>query len=168
MTAGGRQLTAAQQFDNLRRNPLCVHGDGQLPPGRLIWIYSAQPTPGSRIYSVRIDYRQFEYPEVYVDAPDLVVLSGGRRLPHVYGQDPPRLCLYMPARAEWTPADSLGDIVAWVHEWLFWFEEWLRSGEWRGGGEHPPPMTPGEERRLFRRDTRQKAKRQRHERRLGR
>ena len=148
------------RFDNLRRTALCVDGDGQLPPGRLIWTYNAQPTPGSRIYSVRIDYRQFEYPEVYVDEPDLVILAGGRHLPHVYSEDPPRLCLYMPARAEWTPAHSLDDIVAWVHEWLFWFEEWLRSGAWGGGGEHPPPMTAAEERRLLWRLMRQEAKQQ--------
>jgi hypothetical protein len=28
-------------------------------------------------------------------------------------------------------------IVPWAVLWLYFFEEWLRSGEWLGGGEHP-------------------------------
>ncbi|SJM35583.1 conserved hypothetical protein [Mesorhizobium delmotii] len=28
-------------------------------------------------------------------------------------------------------------IVPWTSLWLFYFEDWLTDGEWRGGGEHP-------------------------------
>ncbi len=28
-------------------------------------------------------------------------------------------------------------IVPWTALWLFYFEEWLESNEWKGGGEHP-------------------------------
>ena len=28
-------------------------------------------------------------------------------------------------------------IVPWTALWLFYFEEWLFSDEWKGGGEHP-------------------------------
>jgi hypothetical protein len=28
-------------------------------------------------------------------------------------------------------------IVPWAILWLFYFEEWLWSDEWKGGGEHP-------------------------------
>jgi hypothetical protein len=27
--------------------------------------------------------------------------------------------------------------LPWAAIWLFYFEEWLASGEWKGGGEHP-------------------------------
>jgi hypothetical protein len=27
--------------------------------------------------------------------------------------------------------------VPWTALWLFYFEEWLVSNEWKGGGEHP-------------------------------
>jgi hypothetical protein len=27
--------------------------------------------------------------------------------------------------------------VPWVATWLFYFEEWLASDDWKGGGEHP-------------------------------
>ncbi|MEZ5659385.1 MAG: hypothetical protein R3E83_12920 [Burkholderiaceae bacterium] len=33
---------------------------------------------------------------------------------------------------------SIADtIVPWTYEWLFYFEEWLVSDEWKGGGRHP-------------------------------
>lgn len=28
-------------------------------------------------------------------------------------------------------------IVPWTMLWLFYFEEWLASGDWKGGGMHP-------------------------------
>jgi hypothetical protein len=28
-------------------------------------------------------------------------------------------------------------IVPWAALWLFYFEEWLSSDQWKGGGEHP-------------------------------
>lgn len=28
-------------------------------------------------------------------------------------------------------------IVPWASEWLFYFELWLVTKEWMGGGEHP-------------------------------
>jgi hypothetical protein len=73
-----------------------------------------------------------------VDRPDLVELSGGRRLPHVYAQKPPRLCLYFPSSGEWAAEMRIDQtIVPWTILWLFYFEEWLDSNEWKGGGVHP-------------------------------
>ncbi len=31
-------------------------------------------------------------------------------------------------------------IVPWVNLWLFFFEEWLISNDWKGGGVHPPGL----------------------------
>jgi hypothetical protein len=28
-------------------------------------------------------------------------------------------------------------VVPWATLWLFYFEEWLRSDDWKGGGMHP-------------------------------
>jgi hypothetical protein len=145
-----RPLTAAQQFVNLRGNPVC-NGTGALQAGRLIWRYSAFPTPLSRAYQLRIDYRQGDVPQVFVDDPDLVVLAGGRRLPHVYEQQPTRLCLYLPRAQEWSGWMRLDQtIVPWAALWLFYFEEWLDSGDWKGGGQHLPPASPPSGRRRFR------------------
>ena len=138
MWFGGRRvLTAAHQFMHLKANPICC-GAGSLKPGRLTWRYGASPTPLSRRYSLRIEYRQGAKPDVFVDQPDLVELSGGRRLPHVYAQRPPRLCLYLPNAGEWTAELRIDHtIVPWTLLWLFYFEEWLDSNDWKGGGVHP-------------------------------
>jgi len=87
---------------------------------------------------VRIEYQQGDSPDVFVDAPDLTLLAGGRALPHVYEEKPTRLCLYRPRAREWVGAMRIDQtIVPWTTLWLFYFEEWLSSNEWKGGGEHP-------------------------------
>jgi hypothetical protein len=132
-----RPLTAAQQFVNLRSNPICS-GTGVLRAGLLVWRYRAYPTPLSRMYQLRIHYRQDDVPQVFVEDPDLVSLAEGRRLPHVYEQRPARLCLYLPRAREWSRWMHIDKtIVPWAALWLFYFEEWLDSYEWKGGGEHP-------------------------------
>lgn len=130
-------LTAAQQFVNLRANPACA-GSGSLHAGALVWRYSASPSPLGRHYDLVLRYRQGSAPETFVVAPDLAALAGGRRLPHVYGQRPPELCLYLPRAGQWSPDKRLDQtVVPWAVLWLFFFEDWLASGEWKGGGEHP-------------------------------
>jgi hypothetical protein len=92
----------------------------------------------SRVYGVRIEADQEHWPEVFVETPDLGVLAGGRNLPHVYAQQPPRLCLYLPGTSEFQPWMRIDQtIVPWTALWFFYFEEWLGSDEWKGGGEHP-------------------------------
>ena len=69
--------------------------------------------------------------------PDLLELSGGLELPHVYEQKPPQLCLYLPSAGEWSPSMLIVDtIIPWSILWLFYFEDWLSTGEW-GGRRHP-------------------------------
>lgn len=132
-----RPLTAAQQFVNLRSNPICA-GTGVLHLGRLVWRYRAFPTALSRTYQLRIDYRQGRVPHVFVEDPDLVRLAEGRHLPHVYEQRPTRLCLYLPRAREWSGWMRIDQTtVPWAVLWLFYFEEWLESDKWKGGGEHP-------------------------------
>jgi hypothetical protein len=132
-----RDLTVAQQYVNLRVNPVSA-GSGRLRAGRLAWVYDASPSPLSRIYRVRIEMGQDLWPEVFVEDPDLDVLAGGRDLPHVY-HNPTRLCLYLPGTREWAPWLRLDQTIApWTALWLFYYEDWLASGEWKGGGVHPP------------------------------
>lgn len=128
-----RSLTAAQQFLNLRINPICS-GTGTLHAGRLVWRYRVSPTPLSREYDVRIDYRQGDIPTVFVDKPDLTALAEGRRLPHVYEQKPTRLCLYLPRAREWATSMRIDlTIVPWAALWLFYFEEWPGSSISKSG-----------------------------------
>jgi hypothetical protein len=132
-----RPLTAAQQFVNLKGNPVC-RGDGVLRAGRLTWRYPATPSPLGRDYDIRIEFKQGSRPDSFVDAPDLHVLAKGRRIPHLYRQRPPRLCLYLPKTYEWQSWMRLDQtVVPWATLWLFYFEEWLVSDAWKGGGMHP-------------------------------
>jgi hypothetical protein len=132
-------LTAVQQFVNLKINPICK-GEGGVRLGTLNWEFTAQPDPLSRLYRVRIQFRQGGVPQVFVIDPDLSLLAEGRKLPHVYDQTPAQLCLYLPGTGEWSPSRRISEtIVPWTFLWLWYFEEWLVSDAWKGGGLHPRP-----------------------------
>jgi hypothetical protein len=132
-----RPLTAVQQLIGLQRSQIC-RGYGTVRLGRLVWEFKTRPTPLSRVYGVRVMYRQDATPHVLVVMPDLVDLAGGRKLPHVYEQRPTRLCLYLPRAKEWNGSMSMSEtIMPWAILWLFYFEEWLVSDDWKGGGVHP-------------------------------
>lgn len=132
-----RALTLAQQHFALR-HCRAVRGQGNVDRQRLIWNFDAQPTPLSRRYRIRLTYARGGTPVIVVLEPDLLELSDGRRPPHIYSVGPPvKLCLYLPGR-EWSSKQFLATtIVPWVYLWLFFFEHWLLTGEWCGGGEHP-------------------------------
>ena len=134
-----RPLTVAQQFFDLRRDSITGSGRGALQAGRLVWDFEAQPTPLSRSYARHLTYPQRGGgPAMIVEAPDLGALAGGRKLPHVYQQSPPTLCLYLPGAGEWADHKRLSQtVVPWAVLWLFYFEEWLSSDDWKGGGVHP-------------------------------
>lgn len=132
-----RAITLAQQFLVLKTNPIC-EGQGELRRGRLSWNFPVRPTPLARSYDARLELMQSGPPRVFVIRPDLHELAQGRRLPHIYSDHPPRLCLYLPGAFEWNRTHRLDQtIVPWTALWLFYFEEWLWSDEWKGGGMHP-------------------------------
>ncbi len=131
-----KALTMAQQFINLRGNPLSA-GHGCLRSDRLTWTYATSPSPLSRDYLIRIEMAPESAPRIFVDDPDVEVLADGRDLPHVY-RNPTRLCLYLPGTREWQPWMRLDQtVVPWTSLWLFYFEDWLETDEWKGGGMHP-------------------------------
>jgi hypothetical protein len=139
-------LTAAQQYYVLRTANR-FGGSGRLSRGSLTWLYSARPSAIGRLYEMELKYLQGEHPQVIVRAPDLTVLADGKDLPHVYEQQPPRLCLFLPWTGEWTPQRTLVEtMLPWSVLWLYYFEAWLRSGEWTGGGMHPPASPAKRER----------------------
>ena len=134
---GPKPLTAAQQYARVCSSSVCA-GTGVLRAGRFVWRYVTSPTPLSRLYTIRLSYRVGRSPQVIVEEPALCGLAGNRRLPHVYEQEPTRLCLYLPRAGEWQPWMRIDQtIVPWTAVWLFYFEEWLESSEWKGGGVHP-------------------------------
>lgn len=119
-----------------------------LPGARLRFIgrelqMTAGIAPGvfGRVYDCLLRvYPGAVSPDVIVVKPDLNILARGEKIPHIYpyrGQGT-RLCLWWPKGREWVPQMKLSDtFILWTAEWLYYFELWLQSGEWSGGGEHP-------------------------------
>lgn len=133
-----RQLSVAQQFLFLRNCEVCP-GSGNLTNGHLIWRFKALPTPLSREYEIEIEYKRNDVPSVRVLHPDLTELAADREIPHVY-HSPLRLCLYLPRKQQWHAGLRIDQtIVPWTILWLYFFEEWLATDEWKGEGEHPDP-----------------------------
>lgn len=137
-----RVLTLPQQHLFLRTNPLLVGADGLLTATELVWKFDASPDPLSRTYGLQLHYTSETTPSVTVKSHDLRELSGGRAPPHLY-HNPDRLCLYLPGTQEWDRTQRLDQtIVPWSFLWLAYFEHWLATDEWGGGGEHPDPNAP--------------------------
>lgn len=131
-----KNLTPAQQLYGLKS--LFKEGKGRVKKNRLNWICTIRPTPISRDYTIRIVYKLHSIPSVFVLKPSLKELSGGRSIPHLYSEKEEELCLYRPRYKEWRPDLLIAKIIVpWACAWLFYFEEWLQSNDWKGGGEHP-------------------------------
>lgn len=97
----------------------------------LIMTADLQPTPMSRRYSVKIDYRLGASPEVKVVAPELQLHCAAEELPHTFPGE--KLCLHLPG--EWSPSMYIAHTtVPWTSEWLFYYELWLITGNWEGDG----------------------------------
>jgi hypothetical protein len=138
-----RNLSAAQQYLALRSNPVCGGGQGALGRGQLAWTWQAAPSPLGRIYTLRVEFKEGGIPNVFVDQPNLAALAEGRKLPHVYSESPTRLCLYLPSSGEWHGGSLIAKtLIPWAVVWLYFFEEWLVSDDWKGGGVHPTNDDP--------------------------
>ncbi|WP_035568843.1 hypothetical protein [Caballeronia sordidicola] len=135
---GNAKLGLAQQWMRLRAANL-EGGTGYVRRSELAWDCFVRPSPLGRNYHVRLRYKLGNPPRVTVISPNLTSLAPDRRLPHVYyATTPLSLCLYLPGSGEWDPSKSLAEtIVPWIAVWLFYFEDWLLTDDWKGGGKHP-------------------------------
>ena len=117
-------------------------------------VWQGPLTPIMRRYRIRVTYfsRRFfdswtlKNHVVAVEVVDPVIgldpKGTGEWPPHIYFNkaDPqnPRLCLYDPQERSWGPEEYIAEtIIPWAGDWLFFFEGWLATGEWEGGGRHP-------------------------------
>lgn len=133
--------TLAQRALELRA--LSLHG-AQLVflSGRALhYRFHLAPTEFGRLYTCELRLTPgLLSPEMLVLSPDLTTLTDATALPHVYPNKGPgtKLCLWWPKNREWTPQMKLVDTyIAWTAEWLWFFEDWLTTEVWAGGGEHP-------------------------------
>ncbi len=100
----------------------------------LVWEGELTPSIMSCTYRVELRYRLEYPPTVRVLDPPLETREG-EQIPHLYPDG--RLCLYYPKAREWNSSKHLSDtIVPWASEWLFFYEIWLATGTWTGGGVH--------------------------------
>lgn len=113
--------------------------------GRELWFgFKVAPTPMARVYQCVLKIYPFNFPEMLVMYPDPKELAAGRKLPHVYPHkgEGTKLCLWLPRTHEWVPQMRFKETyLPWTAEWLDYFEEWLVTDVWTGGGEHPELKT---------------------------
>jgi len=101
------------------------------------WSANVKPTALSNEYNLIIKYSLNDYPDVWVEGENLGKLD---EIPHKYEIDKERnmvrVCLYFPGQWDKTKYIST-TIVPWAVEWLYFYEVWIATGEWCGGGVHP-------------------------------
>ena len=128
-----RPLTLSQQGFLLDALPETIR-KCTIKKGTLTTCFKIRPTDLSRTYRVKITYKLTEVPKVMVIEPNLVDLANGKKLPHVY-HNPLRLCLFTPKLMQWNSTMKIAKTtVPWTYLWLYYFEDWLESGVWKGGG----------------------------------
>ena len=75
------------------------------------------------------DYEEGPVPHVYQSTADASILY---------------LCLFDPDGREWSCDDLIADTtIFWAAEWLYFYEGWLVTKKWRGGGRHVHRPTDG-------------------------
>jgi hypothetical protein len=129
--AAHRASVSQQAFALARRFP-----DSRLrrDSRTLVWRGRMQPSPTSRSYLVEMKYRLGATPRVRVVSR--LRTRTGESLPHVWNHSYRVLCLH--ERDDWNPRMLIADTtVPWAAEWLFFYELWLVTGEWDGGGHWP-------------------------------
>lgn len=105
-------------------------------------ILKVQPSEYSKYYYVILEYNSLQTkPKAYINSEQLEV-EDLESIPHKYGikdlhgKKYINLCLnYI---NEWKSTMNIADtIVPWICEWLYFYEIWLITGKWCGGGKHP-------------------------------
>jgi hypothetical protein len=104
----------------------------------LIWVGQLRPTPLSKSYSIKIILEKGKVEVLIIDPVKLERYPGKIFLPHVYSTPKQKLCLFFPDGKEWNNGKLIVDtIIPWASEWLYFYEIWLITGNWFGGGtEH--------------------------------
>lgn len=130
-----KKLTLAFQSFLIQKK--CPNWKCSIIRNRLVCKGIIKPTELSKEYSVKLVYVLGEIPELTVMNPPLETNSVGESSPHLYKGD--LLCVYHPLKNEWDSSKIIADtIIPWISLWLYYYEVWLVTGVWKGGGEHPP------------------------------
>lgn len=111
---------------------------GSLHCGTMIWFGDFMPSSLSDTYRLKITYSLGQSPKAYIVSPKpLPLAEGAKRLPHVYNYSngKQQLCLYLPGSGEWNASMIIANtIVHWAVQWMYYYEIWVSTGKWMGGG----------------------------------
>lgn len=105
--------------------------------GKMELLLKLKPTSASIEYEVKLIAKKGKKTvDVFVVNPKIKLYENKRRVPHTYSNG--SLCLYYPKYNEWFYTDSWAEtLIPWTSLWLFYYEIWIETGEWLGGGIHP-------------------------------
>lgn len=108
---------------------------------RFTSVWTGDVKPQFFSYRLEIRYEIDDFPEVRVLSPELIQMPDNPDgpLPHVYGPlSDPTLCLFDPAADEWDGSKLVSrTTLPWAIDWITFYEFWLMTGVWSGGGRHP-------------------------------
>ncbi len=103
----------------------------------LIWEGKISPTPLSRAYNIRIVCHGYRHrPKVILYGDNIEGLDRDN-FPHKFAIDKEKkevvLCLHLLDEFKFLYPIS-DTIIPWTQEWLYFYEIWLITNEWYGGG----------------------------------
>ncbi len=95
-----------------------------------------RPTPESIEYTLKIRVKVGStIVGIFPLEPKIGRMIDGKKVPHMYTDG--SLCLFYPKYCEWNYSESWAEtLIPWTSLWLFYYELWLQTGEWLGGGIH--------------------------------
>ncbi len=134
-----KKVSLIQLYNNLKYCPLSSDGFGKLDKKYFYWEFDAKPTPLSKTYKILIIYHIDNYsPDIFVLDKDIWTVTKFKTIPHLYDYKKIKLCLYYPSYKEWNSKMLVcNTMVPWTYLWLYFYEEWLYSNDWKGEGIHP-------------------------------
>ncbi len=132
------KITLAIQAFNLRRQfPKCTC---KLRHNKLTWYGKIRPTPFSKTYCIKLICHNLSSKPTVILYGDYIEGIDRSDFPHHFKIDKEKmeveLCLHMPYEFNHTGLIA-NTIIPWAQEWLFFYEIWLATGEWCGGGHKP-------------------------------
>jgi len=131
-----KAITPIQQFSILRHE--FPESTGSVHCSTMTWFGEFTPSALSDTYRLKITYTLGRTPKAYIVSPKpLPLAEGTKRLPHTYNYSngKQQLCLFLPKAGEWKPSMLIATtIVHWAVQWMYYYEIWVSTGKWMGGG----------------------------------
>jgi len=129
-----QQISLIKQLLFIKK--LYPHWQSKIINSQLICVGNIKPTELSQSYKITITYKLKNSPKIKIINPSLEKNSKDEKPPHLYKGD--FLCLYHPKTSEWNNDKKIAEyIVPWISLWLYYYEVWLSTDKWFGGGLHP-------------------------------